>query len=213
MTNFCREAGSVVEAARASAHLVRQALRRARRPGHLPAAGAEPAAGGLPWADAGLRGAPASLGLPLAIAIGGVPERCPLAHSTATLYSVGHDPAAPSSASTRTASSPTPATGGRRLLPLCIVVMNKIGRESVAGRPSRASNFEANAHAAGPTSWGVSEEIVEKILFQHAIRPSTAAPTWRRHHRARQGHACRRLLGTQVAPVVRREIAQRTAAA
>lgn len=92
-------------------------------------------------------------------------------------------------------------------------VMNKIGRER-GWPPMRREQFEASCGLRGANFIGSPDEIIEKILYQHAIFG---------HHRlllqlsvgtmphAQVMHAIE-LLGTKVAPVVRREIARRAPA-
>jgi probable LLM family oxidoreductase len=89
-------------------------------------------------------------------------------------------------------------------------VMNKIGRER-GWPPMTRQQFEASCALRGANFIGSPDEVIEKILFQHDIF---------NHHRFllqlsvgtmphdKMMHAIE-LLGTKVAPVVRREIARR----
>ena len=159
-----------------------------------------------------------TLGLPLAIAIiGGVPERFgPLAH----LYRdaaqrAGHDPASlPISINSHGFIADDSQQAADDYFPSFAIVMNKIGRER-GWAPITRQQFEASRTLRGADFVGSPAEIVEKILFQHAIfghqRLLLQLGVGTIEH-ARVMRAVE-LLGTEVAPVVRREIAQRTAAA
>ena len=159
-----------------------------------------------------------TLGLPLAIAIiGGVPERfAPLAHLyREAVQRAGHDPAAlPISINSHGFLADDSQQAADDYFPSFAVVMNKIGRER-GWAPITRQQFEASRTLRGADFVGAPEEIVEKILFQHAIfghqRLLLQLGVGTIEH-AKVMRAVE-LLGTQVAPVVRREIAQRTAAA
>lgn len=156
-----------------------------------------------------------TLGLPLALAIiGGQPERfAPLAE----LYyraaqHVGHDV---SSLRFSINSHGFIADNSQQAIeesfPPFQLAMNKIGRER--GWPGMArEQFEASCTLRGANFVGSPDDIIEKILFQHGIFG---------HHRLllqltvgtmpheKVMHAIE-LLGTKVAPVVRKEIASRS---
>jgi len=159
-----------------------------------------------------------TLGLPLAIAIiGGVPERfAPLAHLYRdAVQRAGRDPAAlPISINSHGFLADDAQQAADDYFPSFAVVMNKIGRER-GWAPITRQQFEASRTLRGADFVGAPEEIVEKILFQHAIfghqRLLLQLGVGTIEH-AKVMRAVE-LLGTQVAPVVRREIAQRTAAA
>ena len=159
-----------------------------------------------------------TLGLPLAIAIiGGVPERfAPLAHLYRdAVQRAGHDPAAlPISINSHGFIADNSQQAADDYFPSFAVVMNKIGRER-GWAPITRQQFEASRTLRGADFVGAPEEIVEKILFQHAIfghqRLLLQLGVGTIEH-AKVMRAVE-LLGTLVAPVVRREIAQRTAAA
>ncbi len=157
------------------------------------------------------------LGLPMALAIiGGMPERfVPLVE----LYrEAGH----------RTGNAPAQLTlsinshgflaensqqAADDYFPSYAIMMNKIGRERGWTGISR-QQFEASRTLRGADFVGSPEEIIEKILFQHELfghqrlllqlGVGTIA-----HEKVM--HAIE-LLGTRVAPVVRKEIQRRTAA-
>ena len=96
--------------------------------------------------------------------------------------------------------------------PSATVVMNKIGRER-GWAPATRQQLEAGRTLRGADFVGNPAEIVEKILFQHEIfghqrlllQLGVGTIEHRKVLRAIE------LLGTQVAPVVRQEIARRTA--
>ncbi|MCB0057708.1 MAG: LLM class flavin-dependent oxidoreductase, partial [Caldilineaceae bacterium] len=159
-----------------------------------------------------------TLGLPLAIAIiGGVPERfAPLARLyREAVQRAGRDPAAlPISINSHGFLADDSQQAADDYFPSFAIVMNKIGRER-GWAPITRQQFEASRTLRGADFVGAPEEIVEKILFQHAIfghqRLLLQLGVGTIEH-AKVMRAVE-LLGTQVAPVVRREIAQRTAAA
>ena len=154
------------------------------------------------------------LGLPLAIAIiGGIPEQfAPLVD----LYyraaeHAGHDP---NQLSVGINSHGFIADDKQQAMdvafPAFEQVMNKIGRER-GWPPMSRQQFDASTTLRGANFIGSPDEIIEKILHQHSIF---------NHHRFllqltvgtlphdKVMHAIE-LLGTKVAPVVRKEIAKR----
>jgi probable LLM family oxidoreductase len=155
------------------------------------------------------------LGLPLALAIiGGMAEQfAPLVQ----LYrqaaaQAGHDPA---QLAVSVNSHGFIARDGQEArdvaFPYFEQAMNKIGRER-GWPPLTRAQFDAAATLRGANFIGAPEDIVEKILFQHEIF---------RHQRfllmlnvGTMPHdkvlQAIELLGTAVAPLVRREIAART---
>jgi len=153
-----------------------------------------------------------ALGLPMALAIiGGMPERfAPFAEL--------HRRAA------REAGLPRPAlsinshgylaTDSRRAadeaFPPFAATMNRIGRER-GWAPMTRADFEASRGLRGANLVGAPEEVAEKILFQHEIfghdrflMQITVGPM--PHDRVMRAIE---LLGTEVAPSVRREVARR----
>ncbi|HRW49667.1 MAG TPA: LLM class flavin-dependent oxidoreductase, partial [Caldilinea sp.] len=149
-----------------------------------------------------------TLGLPLAIAIiGGVPERfAPLAHLYRdAVQRAGRDPAAlPISINSHGFLADDSQQAADDYFPSFAVVMNKIGRER-GWAPITRQQFEASRTLRGADFVGAPEEIVEKILFQHAIfghqRLLLQLGVGTIEH-AKVMRAVE-LLGTQVAPVVR----------
>ena len=91
--------------------------------------------------------------------------------------------------------------------------MNKIGRER-GWSPASRQQLEAGRTLRGADFVGSPNEIIEKILFQHELfghqrlllQLGVGTIAHAKVMRAIE------LLGTQVAPVVRQEIARRTAA-
>jgi probable LLM family oxidoreductase len=159
----------------------------------------------------------AVLGLPMALAIiGGMPERfAPLVE----LYreaarQAGHDPAnLPLSINSHGFIADHTQQAVDDYYPSAVVVMNKIGRER-GWPPATRQQLEASRTLRGADFVGSPAEIIEKILFQHEIfghqRLLLQLGVGTIDH-AKVMHAIE-LFGTQVAPVVRREIAQRNPA-
>jgi len=160
----------------------------------------------------------ATLGLPLALAIiGGLPEQfAPLAE----LYwdvvrQAGHDPAQLAfSLNAHGFLADDAQQAADAFYPGYAQAMNKIGRER--GWPGvTRQQFEASRALRGANFVGSPAQIIEKILYQHEIfhhqrlllQLSLGAMPHAKMMRAIE------LLGTEVAPVVRREIARRTAEA
>jgi len=169
------------------------------------------AVGGTPQsvARAGL------LGLPLAVAIiGGEPERfAPLVE----LYRDaarrgGHDPASlPVGINTHAFVAEDSRRAGDEFFAPYAQMMSRIGRER-GWPPMTRAQFEQMRSLRGALAVGSPQEVAEKILFQHEI-------FGHRRHLAQMSvgtmpHAAMmraiELFGTEVAPVVRREVAART---
>jgi probable LLM family oxidoreductase len=160
----------------------------------------------------------ATLGLPMALAIiGGMPERFA---PYADLYrdsaiQAGHDPAQlPLSINSHGFLADTAQAATDAYYPSAVVVMNKIGRERGWGSATR-QQLEAGKALRGADFVGTPAEIIEKILFQHELfghqRLLLQLGVGTIDH-AKMMRAIE-LLGTQVAPVVRQEIARRNASA
>jgi probable LLM family oxidoreductase len=158
----------------------------------------------------------ARLGLPMALAIiGGRAEQfAPLVQLyRETGRQAGHDPAQLTlsinshgylAESTRQAIDES--------FPSFQLVMNKIGRER-GWPPMTRSQFEASCSLRGANVVGSPDDVIEKILFQHQIfghqRLLLQVSIGTMPHKQVM-HAIE-LLGTKVVPVVRTEIAKRTA--
>jgi len=91
--------------------------------------------------------------------------------------------------------------------------MNKIGRER-GWAPASQQQMEANAQLRGADFVGSPAEIIEKMLFQHELFGHQRTTLQLGIGTIAHDKVMRavELLGTQVAPVVRAEIAARTAA-
>jgi probable LLM family oxidoreductase len=151
----------------------------------------------------------ARLGLPMAIAIiGGAPEHfAPLV----TLYRdtarrAGHDPARlPVSINSHAYVADTSQQAADEFFPSYAAMMTRIGRER-GWPPTTRQQFELLRSPRGALAVGSPQEVVDKILFQHELfghqrflaQMSVGAMPHAKVMRAIE------LLGTQVAPAVRR---------
>ena len=154
-----------------------------------------------------------ALGLPMALAIiGGQPERfVPFAelHRRAAAQT-GHDP--PLSINSHTYVADTGEQAAEEFFPSYVAMMNAIGRER-GWTEMRRQDFDALRTLRGALVVGNPEQIVEKILFQHELfghqrflaQISVGDLPHERVLRAIE------LLGSEVAPAVREEVARRTA--
>jgi len=156
----------------------------------------------------------ATLGLPMALAIiGGAPERF---RSSVELYRrtatrAGHDTEALSlSINSHGFIAPTAREAAELAFPPYAETMGRIGRERGWPPPSR-QQFDAEATLHGAMFLGSPEQIVEKMLYQHELfghqrflLQLTVGPM--PHDKVLRAIE---LLGTEVAPVVRREVARR----
>lgn len=158
----------------------------------------------------------ATLGLPLAIAIiGGLPEQFA---QLVTLYrrvalQNGHDLAdMPVSINSHGFIAVNSQQAVEEAFPIFQQTMNKIGRER-GWPPMTRSQFDASCTLRGANFIGSAAEVIEKLLFQHEIfqhqrfllQLSVGTMPHDKVLRAIE------LLGTKVAPVVRDEVARRTA--
>ena len=155
----------------------------------------------------------ARLGLPMALAIiGGMPERfapvVDLYRDTARL--AGHDPSTlPVSINSHVFVADESQAAADTFYPAYAEVMTRIGRER-GWPPLGREQFEAGRTLRGALAVGSPQQVIEKILYQHEIfghqrflaQVSGVVP-----HRTMMRHI--ELLGTEVAPVVRREVAAR----
>ena len=158
-----------------------------------------------------------SLGLPMALAIiGGVAERfAPIVqlHRDAAAQA-GHDPLPNVSINSHGFIADTKEEAIDRSFPSVSEVMNRIGRER-GWPPMTRADYEASAELRGANFVGSPADIVEKILYQHEIfhhdRFLVQLSVGSMPHDAML-HAIE-LLGTEVAPAVREEVARRDTAA
>jgi probable LLM family oxidoreductase len=157
-----------------------------------------------------------SLGLPLALGIiGGVPERfAPFAELHRHAAEEAGHPRPAFSINSHGFIAADAREALRLAYPTYSETMNRIGRER--GWPSMSyDQFEASADLRGANFLGSPEQVIDKILFQHEIfghdrfmlQITVGSMPHQKVLRAIE------LLGTVVAPAVRREIAQRRAVA
>jgi alkanesulfonate monooxygenase SsuD/methylene tetrahydromethanopterin reductase-like flavin-dependent oxidoreductase (luciferase family) len=159
-----------------------------------------------------------TLGLPLTVAIiGGQPERfVPLVE----LYRdaavrAGHDPAAlPVAINTHAFVAAASAQADAAFAPSYMAMMSRIGRER-GWPPMSAGQYDALRSPRGALAVGSPQEVAEKILFEHELfghqrylgQMSVGAVAHRDVLRSIE------LFGSEVAPVVRKEVARRRASA
>jgi probable LLM family oxidoreductase len=156
-----------------------------------------------------------ALGLPMALAIiGGQPERfVPFAelHRRAAAEAGHERPALGINSHAYVAG--TSGRAAEEFFPSYAEMMNAIGRER-GWSPLRRPDYDALRTLRGALVVGSSEQVAEKILFQHELfghdrflaQISVGTLPHDRVLRAIE------LLGTEVAPAVRAEVARRTAA-
>jgi probable LLM family oxidoreductase len=157
-----------------------------------------------------------TLGLPMALAIiGGQPERfAPLVdlHRQAA-QRIGHDPL-PVSINTHGFVADTAEEAADSFFPPYADVMTKLGRER-GWSPMSRRDFDAMTDLRGAIMLGSPEQVAEKILFQHGIfghqRYLMQMSVGTMPHRSVLRSI--ELLGTEVAPIVRAEVARRGASA
>jgi probable LLM family oxidoreductase len=158
----------------------------------------------------------ATLNLPLAVAIiGGLPERfAPLVelYREAT-REAGHDVVQPVSINSHTYVADDARRARDEYFGPYAGVMSRIGRER-GWPPLTREQFEASTSPRGALLVGSPEEVAEKILFQHELfghdrflaQLSLGAMPHRQVMRSIE------LFGTEVAPIVRAEVARRSLA-
>jgi alkanesulfonate monooxygenase SsuD/methylene tetrahydromethanopterin reductase-like flavin-dependent oxidoreductase (luciferase family) len=156
-----------------------------------------------------------TLGLPMALAIiGGMPERfAPFAklHRQAAVRA-GHDPPPPLSINSHGYIADDPQQAIEESFPAVSATMNRIGKER-GWTPMTRADYEQAATLRGSDFVGAPQQIVEKILFQWDIfhhdrvllQFSVGSIPHEKIMRSIE------LFGTEVAPVVREEIARRRA--
>jgi probable LLM family oxidoreductase len=160
----------------------------------------------------------AALGLPLTVAIiGGQPERfAPLVDLYHRAWeAAGHGPEARAVAiNTHAFVGASRAAADQAFASAYLAMMNRIGRER-GWPPSGRPEYEALASPRGALAVGSPEEVAEKILFEHELfghqrylaQMSVGTVAHRDVLRSIE------LFGTEVAPVVRAEVARRVAPA
>jgi probable LLM family oxidoreductase len=155
------------------------------------------------------------LGLPLTLAIiGGQPERfAPLIELYRAAWAEsGHDPAeARIAINTHAFVGETLEQADAAFAQSYLAMMNRIGRER-GWPPSGRPEYEALRSPRGAQAVGSPEQVAEKILFEHELfahqryvgQMSVGAVAHRDVMRSIE------LFGTEVAPIVRAEVAKRT---
>jgi len=155
-----------------------------------------------------------SLGLPMALAIiGGMPERfAPFAeiHRRAALEAGRAVPAL--SINSHGFIAETSQAAADASWPQFDAMMTKIGRERGWPPMSRA-DFEATRTLRGANFVGSPQEVVEKILFQHEIFGHQRFLLYLSSLDHAKTMRAIELYGTEVAPVVRAEVARRSSIA
>ena len=162
----------------------------------------------------------ANHGVPLALAIiGGMPERfAPFAHLYRDVLSrTGRDPHQyPISINSHGFIADDRQQAIDDAFPSFKLMMDKIGKErGWGGAGMQKQDFEAAATLRGANFVGSPQDVIEKILFQHSIfnhdrvliMPGVGTMPHEKVMRMVE------LLGTEVAPLVREEVAKRTAEA
>jgi probable LLM family oxidoreductase len=155
----------------------------------------------------------AKLGLPMALAIiGGAPERfVPVVELFRdTARQAGRDPSRlPVSINSHVFVADDSQQASDVLFPAYAEVMTRIGRER-GWPPLTREQFEAGRTLHGALAVGSPQQVIEKILFQHEIfghQRFLAQVSGVLPHDKMMRHI--ELLGTEVAPAVRRAIAGR----
>ena len=155
-----------------------------------------------------------TLGLPLVLAIiGGQPERfVPLVDLyREAAQAAGHEPEQTRVAiNTHAFVGATPAQADAAFAAPYLAMMNRIGRER-GWPPSGRAEYEALRSPRGAVAAGSPEQVAEKILFEHELfghqryigQMSVGAVEHREVLRSME------LFGTEVAPLVRAEVARR----
>jgi probable LLM family oxidoreductase len=154
-----------------------------------------------------------TLGLPMALAIiGGLPERfAPFAeiHRRAAAQAGHERPAL--SINSHGFIAETSQQAADAYYPSLAAAMNRIGRER-GWPPTTRADFDASCTLRGANVVGSPEQVAEKILFQHELfqhdrfllQLTVGAMPHAEVLRAIE------LFGTEVAPIVRREVARRS---
>jgi probable LLM family oxidoreductase len=159
-----------------------------------------------------------TLGLPMALAIiGGYPEQFkPFVDLfRASAEDAGHNvDTLPVSINSHGYIADDPKQALDESWPGFSAVMNKIGKER-GWSPMQRAQFDASASLRGANFIGGPEQIVDKILYQHRVFQHDRLMLKISMGGLPQAKILRaiELLGTQVAPVVRAEIARATEAA
>jgi probable LLM family oxidoreductase len=157
-----------------------------------------------------------TLGLPMTLAIiGGQPERfAPLvALYRRAAAEAGHDAdALPLAINTHAFVGETSAAADSAFAAPYLAMMNRIGRER-GWPPSGRAEYEALRSPQGAVAAGSPEQVAEKILFEHELFHNSRYVAQMSVGAVKHADVLRsmELFGTEVAPVVRAEVARRTA--
>lgn len=155
------------------------------------------------------------LGLPMALAIiGGTPDRfVPFADLfRRALGESGHDAATPLSLNMHGFVARTDTEAGDVYFPPHSRVMNRIGRER-GWSPTNRAAFDAATTMGGPYVVGSPERVAEKMLHHHELFGHDRIALQLAIGDIAHADVMRaiELLGTEVAPLVRDEVARRRA--
>ena len=157
-----------------------------------------------------------TLGLPMAVAIiGGVPERFApfIRRFRDSALTAGHDPATiPVGINVHGYLAPDSQQAADEAWPSYAEVMTRLGRER-GWPPLDRAQFEAGRTLRGALAIGSPLEVCEKILFQHGLFEHQRHLVQMSVGTLPHAQVMRsiELFGTQVAPVVRAEVARRNA--
>ncbi len=157
-----------------------------------------------------------TLGLPMTLAIiGGQPERfAPLVELYRRAASeAGHD-RLPLAINTHAFVGETSAAADSAFVAPYLGMMNRIGRER-GWPPSGRPEYEALRSPRGAVAVGSPEQVAEKILFEHELFANSRYVGQMSVGAVAHADVMRslELFGTEVAPVVRAEVARREASA
>jgi probable LLM family oxidoreductase len=156
-----------------------------------------------------------ALGLPLTLAIiGGQPERLkPLVDLYRQVAErSGHDAAAlPVAINTHAFVGETSAAADKAFAAPYLAMMNRIGRER-GWPPSGRAEYDALRSPRGAVAAGSPEQVAEKILMEHSLFHNSRYVGQMSVGAVAHADVLRsmELFGTQVAPLVREEVARRT---
>jgi probable LLM family oxidoreductase len=153
------------------------------------------------------------LGLPMALAIiGGRPERfTPFVDLFRRSAEEAGHPGLPLSINSHAYVAETSERAADEFFPGYATMMNRIGRER-GWTPMERQSFDALRTLRGALVVGNPEEVVEKILYQHGLFGHQRFMAQMSVGTMPHGQVMRsiELLGTEVAPVVRKELAGST---
>ena len=156
------------------------------------------------------------LGLPMALAIiGGQPERfVPFADLHRQAAAEAGHPALPLSINSHAYVAETSDRAADEFFPPYAAMMTAIGRER-GWPPMLRPTFDALRSSRGALLVGSPEQVAEKVLFQHDLFGHTRFLAQMSVGTMPHAQVLRsiELLGTEVAPLVRAEVARRTRSA